>query len=132
MSKLSMPFWLLLVAFGLLVCAPRGMAIGPFMDEFEAKYVKDESTEAKDVEFATAVTEAQCALCHVGSDKKDRNRYGRALAELLDSGEDRENKKKIQAVLDQVAGMKSVADDADSPTFGQLIEQGKLPGGATE
>jgi hypothetical protein len=31
--------------------------------------------------------------------------------------------------LDEVAKLKSKADDASSPTFGELIEQGKLPGG---
>ncbi len=132
MRKLAMALCLSMVACGLLASAPSVLAIGPFKDEFEAKYVKPDSSDPKDVAFAAAVTEGQCNVCHVGANKKDRNGYGRALAGLLNWQEDRKNKEKIQSVLDQVGGMKSAQDDANSPTFGQLIEQGKLPGGAAE
>lgn len=132
MTWLSKPLCLLLVACGLLAYAPRVLAIAQFKSEFEAKYVKPESTEAKDISFAEAVAEARCNVCHAGISKKDHNRYGVALADLLDRRADRDNKEKIQAVLDQVASMKSDADKDDSPTFGELIDQGKLPGGNGE
>ncbi|MFW5692787.1 MAG: hypothetical protein ACOCWL_01090 [Thermoguttaceae bacterium] len=132
MSWLSKPLCLLLVACGLLAYAPRVLAIGQFKDEFEVKYVKPESIEPKDVAFAAAVAKARCNVCHVGISKKDHNPYGLALAGLLDRRADRDNKAKIQAVLDQVAAMKSDADNDDSVTFGELIDQGKLPGGNGE
>jgi cytochrome c2 len=108
------------------------MAIGPFKDAFEAKYVKPDSSDPKDVAFAAAVMEAQCNVCHVGANKKDRNGYGRALADLLDRQEDRDAQEKIRTALDHAASLKSVPDDANSLTFGQLIEEGKLPGGTAE
>lgn len=132
MRKLPMPLCVSLFACGLLASVPSVMAIGPFKDAFEAKYVKPDSSNPKDVAFAAAVAKAQCNVCHVGASKKDRNGYGRALAELLDRQEDRDNQEKIRAVLDQVASLKSAPDDVNSPTFGQLIEQGKLPGGTAE
>ena len=105
-------------------------AIKPFKDEFDAKYVKD----ATNTEFVDAVKKANCNLCHGKNaegkdDKKVRNAYGKALDKLLDKKEDAKNKEKIQAALDTVAGEKSNPDDPSSPTFGELLKQGKLPGG---
>ncbi len=132
MRGLSKAVCLVLVGCGLLAYAPRVLAIAQFKDEFEAKYVKPDSTEAKDVAFAAAVAEARCTICHAGTSLKDHNRYGIALAGFLDRRADRDNKEKIQAMLDKVAAMKSNADDDHAPTFGQLIDQGKLPAGASE
>ena len=42
---------------------PAG-AIPPFMAEFKAKYVKADSTDAKEAAFAKAVDAAKCAVCH--------------------------------------------------------------------
>jgi len=105
-------------------------AIKPFKDEFDAKYVKDSSN----AEFAEAVKKANCNVCHGKNaegkdDKKVRNAYGKALDKLLDKKEDAKNKEKIQAALETVAKEKSNPDDANSPTFGDLIKSGKLPGG---
>jgi hypothetical protein len=52
--------------------------------------------------LAAAVETAKCNVCHVGSNKK---------------------------ALETVAAMPSDPAKADAPTFGALIEQGKLPGG---
>ncbi len=96
-------------------------AIPPFGKEFDALYVKPGSAlEAK-------VKEAKCNVCHVGPKKQDRNAYGMALSELLDKKDDAKNPEKIKAALETVAKMKS--GGADSPTFGELIESGKLPAG---
>ncbi len=132
MRKLRVLLYLPLVVGGLLTCVPGVMAIGPFKDAFEDKYVKPDSSAPKDVRFAAAFAEARCDVCHSGMKKEERNVYGRALAELLDWQEDRDNKEKIQSALDKVAGMKRDPKNEESPTFGQLIEQGKLPGADEE
>jgi hypothetical protein len=89
-------------------------------------YVKDGTP------LAAAVEEAKCNVCHVGKSKKDRNAYGHALAERLDKKEDAKNVEKIRKALEEVAALSSDPAKADAPTFGQLIAEGKLPGGAPQ
>lgn len=113
---------LIVVAFG---AAPRqAFAIKEFFDEFRAVYVKPDSTNESDKALVAAVETAKCNVCHVGSNKKERNAYGNALADLLDKKEDKKNAEKIRQALDTVAAMPS-ADGG--PTFGDLLKQGKLP-----
>lgn len=104
-------------------------AVDAFKKEFIAKYVKKEPATDPEKALAAAVTKANCNVCHVGKNKKARNGYGNALADLLDKKADVKNKEKIQQALDTVAGQKSDPKDPNAPTFGQLIEQGKLPSG---
>ena len=104
-------------------------AVKEFFDEFKAVYVKPDSSDANEKALAAEVETAKCNVCHAGSSKKERNAYGNALAELLDKKEDKKNVEKIRAALDKVAAMPS-ADGG--PTFGDLLKQGKLPGGATK
>jgi len=100
-------------------------AIKQFSDEFKALYVKEGTP------LAAAVQEAKCNVCHVAGEKKEkRNPYGNALAERLDKKEDVENKEKIRKALEEVASLSSDPAKADAPTFGGLIKEGKLPGGA--
>ena len=103
-----------------------------FKKGFESLYVKKDSTEPQDMAFAAAVKKIKCNLCHMGKSKKKRNTYGNQLAELLDRKKDRKNKEKIEVAIKKVAGMKSDANDENSPTFGELIAQGKLPGEEAE
>ena len=118
------------VSQGMFLTAPKpASAILPFMKEFTAKYVNKESTDPKDQAFASAVKSAKCYVCHKGKKKKDRNVYGDALSKLLDKKKDKKNKEKIRSALEKVAKLKSDPKDEKSPTFGELIEQGKLPGG---
>jgi len=103
--------------------------IDAFKKEFIAKYVKAEPATDEEKSLAAAVTEAKCNVCHVGKTKKVRNEYGKALDALLDKKADAKNKPKIQEALDTVAGMKSDPKSDSSPTFGELISKGQLPGG---
>lgn len=116
------------VGIGLAVAvgssAREAFAIKQFLDEFKAVYVKDGTP------LAAAVETAKCNVCHVGKSKKDRNAYGNALAERLDKKEDAKNVEKIRKVLEEVAALPSDPAKADAPTFGALIQEGKLPGGA--
>lgn len=109
----------------------RAFGIEAFKKEFEAKYVNKAATSGPEKEFADAVAKVKCNSCHVGTMKKMRNEYGKALDELLDKKTDAKNVAKIQEALDKVAGMKSNPKDPNSPTFGELIKQGKLPAGET-
>jgi cytochrome c2 len=111
---------------------PPAFAIGAFSDQFRAKYVKEKPTNEKEKAFAEAVTKAKCLVCHQGRSKKDRNPYGAQLAELLDRRTDRDKIEKIQKAMNKVAKMKSDPKKKDSPTFGELIADGKLPGGDPE
>jgi cytochrome c2 len=114
------------------LATPSAEAIKPFSDQFKAKYVKEKPANDKEKAFAEAVAKAKCLVCHEGKSKKNRNVYGKQLAELLDRRTDKENVEKIQKALDKVAKTKVDAKKKDSPTFGELIAQGKLPGGASK
>ena len=89
------------------VITPQALAIKGFSDQFRAKYVKEKPANDKEKAFAEAVTRAKCLVCHEGKSKKNRNRYGRQLAELLDRKTDKENLEKIRKAMDKVAKMKS-------------------------
>lgn len=114
----------MVVMIGVVASAGQAFAIKQFADEFKATYVEEGTPLAAEVE------KAKCNVCHVGKSKKDRNAYGEALAKLLDKKEDKDNKEKIRQALETVAAQPSAG--AGSPTFGDLIKEGKLPGGAAE
>lgn len=103
-------------------------ATDAFKKEFEAKYVKKEPATDAEKSLAAAYQKAKCNVCHVGATKKVRNEYGKAINTFI-TKKDIKDKEKIQDALDKVAKLKSKADDDSSPTYGDLIEQGKLPGG---
>ncbi len=65
-----------------------------------------------------------------GQEQEGPELYGVELAKLLDNKTDKDNKDKIHSALAKVEKLPSNAQDKNSPTFGQLIQQGKLPGGA--
>ncbi len=113
----------------ILAAAPSAYAVKPFSDEFVGKYVKKDSKEKADQDFAKLVEETKCNVCHAGKSKKDRNPYGVELAKLLDKSADTDNREKILSVLDKVEKLPSKPEDKKSPTFGDLIKAGKLPGG---
>ncbi len=109
------------------VATSPALAIKSFKDQFETKYVKEKPANDKEKAFAKAVAQAKCNVCHEGKKKKDRNAYGKELAKLLDKKADKEDLKKIQKALDEVAKLKIKPKDKKSPSFGQRISEGKLP-----
>ncbi|HTM53732.1 MAG TPA: hypothetical protein VL175_06860 [Pirellulales bacterium] len=130
--------WLVLATIFLAGPVRQAAAMPPFFKEFQTKYVKADSADEKDKAFATLVTQtAKCNVCHMpGPDKKARNAYGKQLATILKKENFKADRLKaeaekctaeIMAALEAVAAMKS--GDDTSPTFGELIGQGKLPGG---
>ena len=112
----------------LLSSVPRAYATDAFKKEFESMYVKKEPATDAEKSLVAAVQKAKCNVCHVGKTKKVRNDYGKALNTML-TKKDAKDTAKIHESLEKVASMKSKPDDAGSPTFGELLLQGKLPGG---
>lgn len=102
-------------------------ARAPYKKQFDLMYVKKDSTDPTEKMFAAAAEAAKCNICHVGEKKKDRNVYGQALAKIIMKNE--KDPAKIDAALAEVAKEHSKPGDAASPTFGDLIKEGKLPGG---
>jgi hypothetical protein len=131
-----------LFAFVALTCsvpAQFALAIPPFMKEFQAKYAKSDSADEKEKAFAAVIVEtAKCNVCHVqGQQKKVRNAYGAALSKHLKKenfstdrlkAEPEKVTEEILAAFEAVAAEKLAGDD--SPTFGELLAQFKLPGEA--
>lgn len=105
-------------------------AVPPFKKEFDSLYVKKDSSDPKEKALAEAVEKVKCNVCHIGKDKKKRNDYGQALAKLLTKKD--KDPAKIKEAIEKVAAEHSKADDSGSPTFGDLIKDGKLPGGDSE
>jgi hypothetical protein len=104
----------------------EAFALKQFADQFDELYVKEGTP------LAAAVETAKCNVCHVGKKKTDRNSYGEALAKLLDKKTDKDDVEKIRKALETVANESSNPDDPAAPTFGDLIEANKLPGGSIE
>jgi hypothetical protein len=111
----------LMIAFGVVASA---VAFPPFQKQFLAKYA-----DGTDEAFTKlAKDDAKCLVCHQGKNKKNRNPYGAALAEFIGK-KDQKDTDKIIAALEKVAEQSSNPEDSEAPTFGELIEEGKLPGG---
>jgi len=109
-------------------------AIKPFQVEFEKLYLGEEAETELDKLFKEKeLKKFRCLVCHQGKKKKkNRNAYGNQLSELLDKKKDKKDKEKIVEALMKVAEMRSDPEDEKSPTFGELIAEGKLPGGTLE
>ena len=100
-----------------------------FQREFLKVYTKGEGV---DKDFCQLARKAKCYLCHQGKeDRKNYNSYGLALTAYL-TEDDKKDKEKIGAALRTVADESSDPSKSDAPTFGQLITEGKLPGGPLE
>jgi hypothetical protein len=115
-----------LVAGSLLARVQLAYGTAPFKKEFDSLYVKTEPASEEEKSLAAAVTKAKCNVCHVGTSKKNRNDYGKAINQFL-TKKDIKDTAKIREALIKVADMKSKPGDDSSPTFGELIKQGKLP-----
>ena len=119
----------LLLLFALLFTAQPAAATTEFQKEFIKQYAKGKEV---DKAFKKLVRKGKCYVCHQGKDDhKNCNVYGKALAEYLVE-DDKKDKEKIIASLKLVADQSSDSKAEGSPTFGELIAEGKLPGGSIE
>lgn len=118
------------LAAAMFVAVPqKSHAILPFFKAFVGEYVEDTSDE----DWTKLVKkEAKCFVCHQGKkSKKNRNAYGKELGKLLTKKDAKDTDKIIEA-LKKVSEMHTDADDDKSPTYGELIAEGKLPAGDLE
>lgn len=121
---------LLVGVFAISGFARPASAILQFHKEFVNLYVEEDSDT--DLAKLAKNKKLRCLICHQGKKKKNHNPYGVHLKKLLDKKEDKKNVEKIVASLEKVAAMPSDPDDENSPTFGELIKEGKIPGGTLE
>lgn len=82
--------------------------------------------EKYDKELGSQKEALKCNACHFGSEKKNRNDYGKAVGEAI-GAKNEKNMDKIKAGLDKAAKEKSATE---GKTFGDLIKDGKAPGKA--
>ena len=124
----------LIALLGLLstlgVGAPRALATAQFQAVFLKEYINDH----KDKDFSKMVkTKARCHTCHRAKKVGPyHNAFGKHLISLLDPKKDAKDVDKIKAALAKVVTLHSDPKDEKSPTYGELLEQGKLPGGDLE
>ena len=110
---------MILLAAVLCFSTKPAQAVPPFKKEFDGMYMKEGSAM-----FTALNGKSNCNVCHQGKkSKKNRNDYGMAISKIIKKTE--KDPAKIQAALETVAKQKSGGED--SPTFGELIETGKLP-----
>lgn len=116
-----------LLALAVLASLAGSAAAFPqFQKEFLKKYA-----DGTDEAYTETAKEAKCFVCHQGKKKKNRNAYGEALHEYLGK-KDKKDTEKIQTALETVAAESTNPEDPDAPTYGDLITEGKLPGGTLE
>ncbi|MEX0702637.1 MAG: hypothetical protein WD069_11125 [Planctomycetales bacterium] len=107
------------LGYAVLCAAPHPAEARPqYAKEFLTKYpgLKAEANKVKN-----------CGVCHggdSGADKKTRNDYGETLMSML-GGVNVKPAEEINAALDKAAAEKS---GSDGKTYGELIQDGKLPG----
>ena len=119
---------LCLAVFFIACLAAPASGIAPFGLRWRQKYLTDNKNE----EFVKAARAANCKICHVASDKenKENNDYGKAVAKFLTKAEFEKlntnleaSKKYIFEGLDKAEAEKA----ADGTTYGEKIKAGKLP-----
>jgi hypothetical protein len=120
MGRLSLAL-AVIVGFGALanLSGPQAAARPPYNQEFKQKYLGADSKMAQ-----ALGKDSSCNVCHVGMNKKKRNDYGAAFQKLLKKNG---GQPAIVDALEKVAKQRSKPKDDKSPTFGELIEEGKLP-----
>ncbi len=128
-----------LVAGWTLLC-DSAAAQPPFKKLFDERYFPNMG----DTAMKTAYGTSSCNFCHIGGtdDRKHHNEYGKALKKLL-TKKDADDltfkaekampeifkvaQAKVRKALETVEKDPSDPNDKKSPTFGDLLKEGKLP-----
>jgi len=100
--------------------------VDAFKKEFESKYVKKDAADGPEKELAEAVTKAKCNVATWARTRKCATTMARRSPPC--------SRKPMPRTLKNPEssrpGRRRESSASDSPTFGELIKQGKLPGGA--
>jgi hypothetical protein len=118
---------ILATTFVLLVSHVEHAAAFPeYFKAWQAEYLDNADHKADPAYVDHVKKDTKCLVCHQGmKSKENRNAYGAELAKIL-TKKDKKNTEKIMAAFKTVADMKP---DGGKKTFGELIADGKLPGG---
>lgn len=122
----------ILIAFFLAIPFVQGkndvFAYKQFQDRWQDVYLE----EHPDQEFAKMCEkEVKCYVCHQGKKKHHNNAYGELFEGKL-TKKDRKDKEKIIRVIKEIGLLKSDPEQAESPTYNEIIASGELPGGDLE
>ena len=115
---------LVAVAFSL----QSASALPPINKEWTDKYVKGNSN----AKFVEAVGTAKCNVCHVGTSKKDKNEYGKAVGKFLTKAkynEIKEDTEKAKQYIIDGLNKAEAEKDPSGKSYGDIIKAGELPGG---
>lgn len=105
------------VVLGLLVAA---VMLAPSASVVEARPNYKKAFEKK----YPKVKKVDCNVCHAGEDKKERNDYGKAVAEALGDKKVQDTKK-----IEKALGAAEKAKDSDDKPFGDKLKKGEKPTG---
>ena len=109
----------------LLTCGVAGLVMAASFNSVDARPNYFAEFKKNYPNFKPAET-AKCTICHFGKEKKNRNDYGKTVQKAL-GAEKVMVKAKIVDAFKKAAGEKS---SVEGKTFGDLINEGKLPGKA--
>ncbi len=108
------------------------LAIVQYHKEFVKTYIDPDATVETDLSKLMKDRKNRCLVCHQGKKKKNCNKYGEHFRPLLDRKKDKKDQEKIVAALKKVAKLRIDPENKESRTFGELLADGKLPGGTLE
>lgn len=117
-----------LIASLVLALSPQvSLGRAQYKKNFLKKYIKEAPSTEPEKALSASAKKANCNVCHAGKEKKDpKNAYGEAMAKAL-GAKNVKAADKIDKALEDVDKMPSASGDAKSPTFGDLMREGKLP-----
>lgn len=127
--------WQRLALLTIALAASPACAHPEYQRAFLNRYTKGSGV---DKDFRKLARKAKCNLCHQGKeDRANYNRYGEAFISRLSEAErlteeHKKDKERVAAAIELAAALTLDPDDESTPTFGELIAAGELPGGPLE
>jgi cytochrome c2 len=117
-----------LVSLLFVLCTARpASAILQFYKVYKTEYL-DNHSDKKYVEEVDKGTN-KCYVCHQGKKRKNHNKFGLPLVEMLDRKTDMKDTKKISEAIKKVVAMHVDPKDEKSETYLDRIKASKWPGG---
>lgn len=121
------PLVLLLALFAVGLFARPSLGVSPLRKQFLETY--------KESKIIKAAEEAKCTVCHYGKTKKNRNDYGKTIAQFFTKADyDKLKSDKAKLAEAMLAALKKAEakESVSKETFGARIKAGRLPGTAPE